>query len=97
MSPGASPFEEWLPRLEVAGGNLTTPPSKMSIPFPMTVLASATSRISHTLPELDVLFKYVFLGLLLGLNISGHWPFVFGFCELPVHVLHLFFHQGISF
>ena len=68
----------------------------MSIPFPMTILASATSRISHILPELDVLFKCVFLGLLLGLNVSGHWPFVFGFCELPVGVLRLFFHQGIS-
>lgn len=63
----------------------------------MTILASAISCISHILPELDVLFKYVFLGLLLGLNVSGRWPFVFGFCELPVHVLRLFFHRGISF
>ena len=46
----------------------------------MTILASAISCISHILPELDVLFKYVFLGLLLGLNVSGRWPFVFGFC-----------------
>lgn len=61
MSSGASPFEEWLPRLEVAVGTYHVA-SKMSIPFPMTILASATSHISHILPELDVLLNVCFLG-----------------------------------
>lgn len=90
----ATLFEERLPRLGIADGC-------HHIAFQNGCLSSHDSLRKYRFlypPWIGCpSFKFVLLGLLLRLNLSNHQPFVFGLCELPIHVLRLFFHQDVSF